>query len=408
MWQEMTPANRRKTGIVLAMTFNYGFVLGAQFYVARLVSLLGGSATVAGLLLVLSVLPVFGIALLGKRLTQGRAPAQILRVGMASHALQLLMLALAPDIFWLAPAMILGGIGYACCFAPLLNLTTALVPPAHYAQGIAYMSLSSQLGIGMGSLVAAAMEPWLGTHGVFWGPFVLALLGLTLSTRLPVPAASAAESPAGNPAIAENTTPDAGGGRTTPASPRPPVPGMAEIFLLMGVLGLAFGLPLQYVPMWLAQSREMGFSPAYFLSTSFFTIMTTRLLFSHLLSGAHEFRVVTCCFVLISLAIAVLGLAHTPLQFVLCAAFYGASYSLLYPSCTAYLLKPASVEARNALSVWVLLAYEIGARCLPIGFGMIADHGGFPQMFLLLSVVVAAVASWHIAKRRKIQRLIFA
>ncbi len=408
MWQEMTPATRRKTVIVLAMTLNYGFVLGAQFYVARLVSSLGGSATVAGLLLVLSVLPVFAIALLGKRLTERLAPAQILRIGMASHALQLLMLALAPDMRFLVPAMILGGIGYACCFAPLLNLTTALVPPAHYGQGIAYMSLSSQLGIGLGSLAAAAIEPWLGTHGVFWAPLALALLGLTLSARLPVATATAPESGADSAAITALASNDDNTGRTAAASADTQVPGMVEIFLLMGMLGLAFGLPLQYVPMWLAQSREMDFSPAYFLSTSFFTIMATRLLFSHLLSSAHEFRVVTCCFVLISLAIAVLGQAHTPAQFMLCALLYGASYSLLYPSCTAYLLKQASPEKRNALSVWVLLAYEIGARCLPIGFGMIADHRGFPQMFLLLSVAVAIVASWHVAKRRKILHLVFA
>lgn len=291
MWQQMGREERRKMGIVLGMTLIYGCVLGSQFYVARLVNALGGSATHAGLLLILSVLPVFGVA-----------------------------------------------------------------------------------------------EPALGINGVFWLPMLLSLMGLVLAGRLPAAAA-------GNAAPSQH--------QARPANPVGLRGKILEIFILMGVLGLAFGVPLQFVPMWLAKAPDMTFSPAYFLTSSFFTIMLTRLLFSHCLSGRHESWVVTACFVVVTLAIAVLGQARTPAEFVACAIAYGGAYSLLYPSCTAYLLQQADAAERAAWSNWVLLAYEVGSRCLPAIFGMIADHGGFPLAFLVLAAVIATAGAWHVMKRRQ-------
>ncbi|WP_164932002.1 MFS transporter [Janthinobacterium sp. 17J80-10] len=391
MWQQMRREERLKMGIVLGMTLIYGCVLGSQFYVARLVNVLGGSATDAGLLLILSVLPVFGVAMLGRRLARRLPPPQMLSLGLACHALQLLLLAKASTLTMLLPAMLLSGFGYALSFATLLNGATSLAPGTHYAQSIAYMTLTSQMGIGLGSLLAALIEPALGTNGVFWIPMLLALTGMVLASRLPSAAAANAAAPPPPPLT----------GKIAKARNRSL---MFEIFLLMGVLGLAFGVPLQFVPMWLARAPEMAFSPAYFLTTSFFTIMLTRLLFSHHLNGPREFGVVVACFVVLALSIAVLGQAHTPAQFVACAIAYGGAYSLMYPSCTAYVLGKADPAERGAWANWVLLAYEVGARCLPAAFGIIADQGGFPLTFLLLAAVVVAVAAWHVPRRRRLAR----
>ncbi|RJG01067.1 MFS transporter [Noviherbaspirillum sedimenti] len=395
MWQQMAHDERRKMAIVLGLTLIYGCVLGAQFYVARLVNALGGSATDAGLLLILSVLPVFGVALLGKRLTQTIPPPQMLRLGLACHALQLLLLGLASNLTLLLPAMLLSGFGYALSFVTLLNGATTIAPSTHYAQGIAYMTLCSQLGIGLGSLVSALTEPVLGTNGVFWVPMLLALIGLVLASRLPAAAAVLNAAPPAQARTPPRARPGARSWRTVLHGR------MVEIFILMGMLGLAFGVPLQFVPMWLAKTPEMAFSPAYFLTTSFFTIMLTRLLFSQHLSGPRELHVVVACFVVLALAIAVLGQARTPAQFAACAIAYGGAYSLLYPSCTAYVLRQAEPAERGAWANWVLLAYELGTRVLPAAFGMVADHGGFPLSFLLLAGVVAAVSAWHVMKRRQ-------
>lgn len=376
-------------GIVLGMSMIYGCVLGAQFYVARLVSGLGGSATDAGMLLILSVLPVFGVAMLGGRVARRIPPPQLLCLGLACHALQLLLLATASSLTMLVPAMLLSGFGYAFSFATLLNGATSLAPGTHYAQSIAYMTLSSQMGIGLGSLISALTEPALGTNGVFWVPMLLALTGMVLASRLP---SAAVTRGAAQPSSAAT-------GKIAQARSRSL---MFEIFLLMGVLGLAFGVPLQFVPMWLAKAPDMDFSPAYFLTTSFFTIMLTRLLFSQHLSGPREFAVVVACFIVLALSIAVLGQAHTPAQFVACAIAYGGAYSLMYPSCTAYVLGKAAPADRGAWANWVLLAYEVGARCLPAAFGIVADHRGFPLTFLLLAAVVIAAAAWHVPRRRRL------
>lgn len=389
MWQQMRREERLKMGIVLGMSMIYGCVLGAQFYVARLVNGLGGSATDAGMLLILSVLPVFGVAMLGGRVARRIPPPQLLCLGLACHALQLLLLAMASSLMMLVPAMLLGGFGYAFSFATLLNGATSLAPGTHYAQSIAYMTLSSQMGIGLGSLISALAEPALGTNGVFWVPMLLALTGMVLASRLP---SATVTRLAAQPSSTET-------GKIVRARNRSL---MFEIFLLMGVLGLAFGVPLQFVPMWLAKAPDMDFSPAYFLTTSFFTIMLTRLLFSQHLSGPREFAVVVTCFIVLALSIAVLGQAHTPVQFVACAITYGGAYSLMYPSCAAYVLGKAAPADRGTWANWVLLAYEVGARCLPAAFGIVADHQGFPLTFLLLAAVVIAAAAWHVPRRRQL------
>lgn len=380
MWQLLNQTQRRQLATVLGLGLLYGFVLGSQFYVPRLVHVLHGSATVAGLLLALSLVPVFLIALFGRKIAERFDPRQVLRMGLACHVGQLLLLAVSPDLLILIPAMILGGFGYGFAFAKLLNSATGLLPKTHFAQGIAYFSLVVQLGIGISSGISAAVEPITGTQGLFWVPLVLAVISLFLAGLLPQ----------------EQPTPN--------AAPATIIHGrrngnMLEAMLLMGVLGLTFGLPLQFVPMWLSQSPAMSFSPGYFLTTSFFTIMMTRLLFGHLLSSPHEMRVVLVCFIIVSLAVAVLGAAHTPMQFVACAIAYGSAYSLIYPSCAAYLFKQVEPEHRGAWSNWVLLGYEVGSRCLPAVFGIVADLGGFPLTFKLLGVVIALVGIWHLAKR---------
>lgn len=381
MWQQLTNTQRRQFVTLLGLAIMYGCVLGAQFYVARLVNALGGNATSAGLLTMISLLPIFLLALAGKTIAQRWSPQLRLRTGLACHALQLLLLAVATNLDTLAPALLLSGFGYGLCFPVLVNTVTELTPKVYYTQGISYLTLASQMGIGLFSIIAAGMEPVTGTHGVFWIPLLLALGAQFMSKN----AVSdmiiiSAAMPSAKPALARRAS-------------------GWEVALLMGVLGLTFGLPLQFVPMWLAQSPTMNFSPAYFLTTSFFTIMATRLAFSHLLQGRREFQVVVICFTAVSIAIGILGGAHTPWQFVACALAYGGAYSLLYPSCIAYLLQQVEPEQRGAWSNWVLLAYEVGARCLPLAFGMVADRGGFPLSFRILAIVIAIGGGWHLLKR---------
>ncbi|CAN5457978.1 tetracycline resistance MFS efflux pump [soil metagenome] len=379
MLQQLNPFQRRGLAIVMALGLLYGCILASQFYVPRLVHVLGGSATTAGMLLALSLIPVFLLALFGRDIARRFSPRQVLRAGLAFHGLQLLLLAFADNVWMLIPSMIFGGFGYGLTFARLLNSSTELTPKAYYTQGIAYFTLVVQLGVGLGSVIAALMEPLLDTHGTFYLPIALTMVALVLAGQLPQQRSAA------NDEVAAPS-----------AKPRG---SMLEVVILMGVLGLTFGLPLQFVPMWLGSSTTMNFSPGYFLTTSFFAIMVTRMLFGHWLNGRRELRLVLTCFAVVSTAIAVLGLAHTPWQFVACAIFYGAGYSLLYPSCIAYMLQQVEPEDRAAWSVWVLLGYEVGTRCMPALFGMVADTWGFPVMFRWLAGLIALVGLWHLAKR---------
>lgn len=385
MWKEIDRSMRRQLFIVLGLGLLCGFVMGAQFYVARLVHQLNGGATVAGMLLVMSLLPVLLVALNGRRIAARWSLRQQLGTGLTCYAVQMVLLAWSPNLAALIPAMLLSGFGYAFAFGPLLTSATDAAPKAYYAQAISYISLAVQLGIGTSSIIAAIAEPRFGTRGVFWLPLAMALVGIYFCRYLPHAKALVAD------AATDDNKPRRTGS-------------MFEVFILMAILGLTFGLPLQFVPMWLGASRDLSFSPGYFLTTTFFTIMTTRMFFGHWLNGEREQHVVMTCFPVVVIAIALLGFAHSPLQFALCAIPYGAAYSLLYPSCMAYLIKQVEEADRAERSTWVLLAYEIGTRCLPFLFGIIADHGGFPLTFEILAVLVAAAGIWHVVKRFNLWR----
>jgi MFS family permease len=391
MWEQLDRVMRRQLYIVLGLGLLYGCVLGAQFYVARLVHQLNGSATVAGLLLVMSLLPVLLVALYGRRIAARWSLRQQFSVGLVCHAVQMVLLAWSPHLMVLIPALLLSGFGYALCLGPLLTSATNTAPKTHYAQAIAFISLASQLGIGTSSMIASIVEPQFGTRGVFWLPLALALVGLCFCRYLPHARAKAAGA-------------DTSAEAAAPVHRPRPTGSLVEVFILMAALGLTFGLPLQFVPMWLGASHEMSFSPGYFLTTTFFTIMMTRVLFSHWLNGEREQHVVMTCFTVVAIAIAVLGFAHSPLQFALCAIPYGAAYSLLYPSCMAYLIKQVDEADRGERSNWALLGYEIGTRCLPFLFGIIADQGGFPLTFQVLAILIAAAGVWHILKRFNLWR----
>ncbi|MGZ3159207.1 MAG: MFS transporter, partial [Burkholderiaceae bacterium] len=241
-----------------------------------------------------------------------------------------------------------------------------------------------QMGNGLGSLSASLLEPVLGIHHLFWAASAAALLGQVLIGFI---RANQTDTP---PSMAADKI-------------GMPVKEIARILVLFGALGLSFGVPLQFVPMWLVSvpphSVLAGVSPAYFLTTSFIAIMIGRLLFGHMLQGPRQNRIVAICFVVLCSTLLCLSSASGPWMLALIALAYGMSYSLLYPTGVAYILQRGVEADRVQRSTWLMLGFEFGTKLLPLVFAFIADQQGFSAVFRFLALVISLVGTWHVLDR---------
>jgi predicted MFS family arabinose efflux permease len=278
----------------------------------------------------------------------------------------------------------LGSFGYAITFTRLLVVATALVPRQHYGAGVAYVTVALQMGNGLGSLSASILEPMVGIHHVFWVAVGAALFGQMLIGFI-----RANQTDVAPAAVADKVN--------------MPVTEIARILVLFCALGLSFGVPLQFVPMWLVSvpphSPLFGISPAYFVTTSFVAIMISRLLFGHLLQGPRQSRIVMICFAVLCATLLCLSGASGPWILAAIALAYGMSYSLLYPTGVAYILQRGSDSDRALRSTWLMLGFEFGTKLVPLAFAFIADQQGFSSVFRALALVVSLVGCWHMLDR---------
>jgi predicted MFS family arabinose efflux permease len=384
MWHSLTKDQKRSFLGVLGLALSYGIVLGHSFFLPRLVYKLGGTAADASSLIALSLVPVLIMATIGKQWIAAWPSASVLRFGLMLAALSYAIYTVVPSLPAMIPMTILGGFGYAITFARLLVVATALMPRQHYGTGVAYVTVALQMGNGLGSLLASMLEPLVGIHHVFWGAVAAALAAQMLIGFIHVHRADGA--------------PPVQGVKATM-----PVAEIARILVLFCALGLSFGVPLQFVPMWLVSapphSLLAGVSPAWFVTTSFVAIMISRILFGHLLQGPRQDRIVGICFSVLCITLFCLSDAAGPWALAMVALAYGMSYSLLYPTGVAYVLQRGSELDRAHRSTWLMLGFEFGTKLLPLVFAFIADRQGFAAVFRFLALVICLIGIWHVSDR---------
>ena len=384
MWQSLGSEQKRSFLGVLGLALSYGMVLGHSFFLPRLVYSFGGSAANASGLIALSLVPVLIMATIGKRWIAAWASPRVLRVGLMLAAVSYALYTIVPTLSSMIPLTILSGFGYAITFARLLVVATALMPRQHYGTGVAYVTVALQMGNGLGSFSASVLEPVIGLHHVFWVAVAAALVGQILVSFIRVNQTDAVPL-----AIADKVA--------------MPAKEIARILVLFGAFGLSFGVPLQFVPMWLASvsshSVLAAVSPAYFLTTSFIAIILSRLLFGHLLQGEGQGRIVFICFSVLCATLLCLSSASGPWELASIALAYGMSYSLLYPIGVAYVLQRGAEADRMQRSNWLLLGFEFGTKLLPLAFAFIADQYSFSMVFRCLALVVCLVGVWHVLER---------
>lgn len=374
---------------LLVLAFLHATTIGILFYFPRFVVELGGSSTHAGMLAALALLPMLPGP--WSRWAERQPPLHLILWGLVISSLSrwggAQTEALTPLlIVW----SLLMGVGFSWCFVPMLRLAHDIAPLARRGRAVAWFVSVMQLGNAAGSFAGG----WWVENGQFTLMFSAATVILLLAV-LPLLRLRA----------------------QAHASIVPPLPAAAQLpwreslrvglpyLLVMLAVGMAFGLPLQFMPVHLAELRAsegLHLSPASFLSISFLAILASRLVLAHALDGPWRRPLYWLALVVLGVALFALAEVRSNVALTVVAIAYGLGYSLLFPVVTAQGLAAAPPEGRAAMSSNLTLGFEVGTRGAALPAGMIADAWGFSALFMILAVVVvlaAALWGWQSMRR---------
>lgn len=364
---------------LLILAFLHASTIGILFYFPRFVVSLGGSSTLAGGLALLGLLPLLPGP--WTRWAERQSPLFLIAWGLVLSSLSRWGIAqtdsLSPMlVFW----ALLVGLGFSWCFIPMLRLAHDIAPLARRGRAIAWFVSVMQLGNAAGSF-AGGLWVASGQYSIMFGAATLILLLAVIPLmRLQAPVQAAAM-----PAVTA----------ASQLSWRENLRVGLPYMLVMLAVGMAFGLPLQFMPVHigeLASKENVLLSPAAFLSTTFLAILASRILLAHALDGRWRTLLYWVALLVLGVALFCLGEVRSNGTLTAVAIAYGLGYSLLFPVVTAQGLAHAPPEGRAAMSSNLTLGFEVGTRGAALPAGMIADTLGFSALFMTVAVIVLLAA----------------
>ena len=136
--------------------------------------------------------------LLGKKSDAiGRGPA--IALGLSAQLSGLVLILLAQGLGQILVGGVFVALGWSMIGATTTALAMDLTDPKSRGRGMATFSLSFQLGVGLGSLIAGALADITGLRGMYGGSIVMTLAGFGLLAlawkRMPRPSRAAAPQP---------------------------------------------------------------------------------------------------------------------------------------------------------------------------------------------------------------------
>jgi predicted MFS family arabinose efflux permease len=357
---------------LLAMQAASGFALSVFFLLPKVLASAFGSTpgeigVVMAALGIASVLcvPIVGrvVDLLGQR---GALTAA--NVVMAVSALGFVAVDRAGPLAFVLRG--LHGVAWSLTFAAGVAMAADLVPQARLAEAVGLFGAAS---LATNAVAPAIAEP-VGEHFGYRAMFVLAgasaLLGTLLSRRLP-------------------SRP--GPGRRAPLAAGAPPTGVrrGRAYLLLGVVGLAFGVMFTFIgPFALERGIHAvrGFFAAYTVAALAVRLGAARV--SDRLGHERVVRAAGALYGVVVIAAGVLG----PAPLLLLGAGFGAAHGALFPALMAMLMSDASGRARARVLGLANGVMNLGLT-LVCALGLVAGRAGYPLVFGLAGALTVGVAS---------------
>lgn len=325
-------------------------------------TLLGGDNTTAGWLGFANVGAYLAGTLLVTLASKKLRPARMVQMGLASSALGLTVLALAPGFWVLFGGQVLAGLGGAAIWVPAPILAAELAPPAKRGLAVGMVGMGIGLGIFFSTQGIALMRQFTGDQS--WRPpwgveAAIALITLAAVTRWVAPLST------GDPA-----------GRPVRFSSLRSVRGWVPLTASYTAFGLGYVIVLTYVVTMLEDDR--GFSTTG--ATAIFSVMGFATIFGGVTFGrvsdavgrTHTIRI---GFLLLTVCGAAMLFLSGPALW-LVAFLFGLSFAGAPTAITAYVADHISPEEFSAAFGVITLAFGVAQIVGPPLGGWLADFTG--------------------------------
>jgi MFS family permease len=147
---------------------------------------------------------------------------------------------------------------------------------------------------------------------------------------------------------------------------------------------------------------ELHIAPrSIYLTVMAAAILLGRLTIGRMIDSIGHRRVLVSCLGVPALGLLMLGFAQGRTLFLLSAVVYGAGFSLMYPSYTAYIIEHVPPTARGAAFGAMLAAFDsgIGAGASVMGW-LIHNYGYHAAYFVAAGLAALSLPYFLVAERR--------
>ena len=268
----------------------------------------------------------------------------------------------------------LHGISIAAFATAYSALVVDISPPQNRGELIGYMSLVNPLGLALGPALGGYLEEWFGFILVFLAAIGLGTVGLICTAQV-----REARRPA---SLSDLATPGKSLFWRQLWTPRIRIP-----FLLLLLVGLAFGSLSTFVPLYVRQlGVDLNVGLVY--TAAAFSSFGIRLLTGRASDRHGRGRFITFSLIFYMLAMGMLWSAHSAPMFLFAGLLQGAGSGTLIPMIAALIADRSQPDERGRLFGLCMVGFDVGIALAGPILGLMVDGIGYRAIFGLSGLLI--------------------
>jgi MFS family permease len=322
------------------------------------------------------------------RLSDLRSRKLALLIGMVAITIAPLGYWLVKSIWLLLLIRIFHGISLAAFASAYLMLVADLTPAAHRAEIIGYMSLEQPLGLSLGPAIGGLLLEVTGYRTVFLLAAAFGISAYLLASYIP----DGQGEP--QPELAKN---DRRFWRML-ASRRVLVPAITMLLVGMSIGNLhTFAAP--YI-----RAMKVGLNPGLFFAAIAVTTFGIRFVAGMIGDRWGRGAFMTYGLAGSSLAMLLMGIAHSAPLLLLAALLQGAGFGILVPTVAALAADRAGSRERGRVFSLCMMGFDIGMTLGGLLLGSLAEITGYRHLFgIAAGLIVLGLAIFMTCGARNLQ-----
>ncbi len=349
------------------------------------------------------------------RMADDRSRKLVLLIGVAVVAIAPLGYVFITSIPLLMVLRAFHGISVAAFTTGFSALVADLSPPNQRGELIGYMSLVNPLGVAIGPALGGFIQAGYGYSPLFLTSFALGMVGLFCATQIteakgePEKQGSRGAGEQGSRgAFGEKRKEERGkrkdplsslfsllfslfaGGQSQPSfwglllTDRLRIP-----FVVMLMIGLVFGIISTFIPLFIQESK-IDLNPGLFYSAAAVSSFSLRLVTGRASDRYGRGLFITASLVCYTIAMIVLGFAHSPNSVLAAAAIEGAGAGTLIPMMVALMADRSLAKERGQVFSLCIGGFDIGIALAGPILGSFADLLGYRTLFAIAAGLAIA------------------